>query len=370
VTRKRILWLVLPALVIAAALLLGANAVYVQRDRAYLLGLSNLAHPDASGRYDLARLGYNAAPVAAAKRAGAFRILVIGDSFMHGITRADYTPSAYLQRRLTELLPGRDIEVVNLGVPSVSFPEYMAIYRFWSRRLEHDAVIFNIFTGNDFTDIGVSAPHSILGDELARRDDIMVSSQSLARRPHWIALPLYYDLYTWFVPPGRPDSMGEPLPHDARYYADSQFDEISYLRIMEIAARPYRPGAQAALALGYDWAGRFLGFAGQVMATGKHVLVSIAPSHVAHAAEWQRRVVESFPQDGPIDPLLPGRRLRAAYEVGGWHFPLLDLTPGMQAAEEGGISTFRGRDSHWSAEGNEAAAALIAAEMMRRWFGG
>lgn len=354
--KRWIAWII-GLLAVVAVGILGADAVYQWRDRAYLRDLGTTAKPDANGQYDMVQLGYNTPKVSPRKPPGSYRILVIGDSFMHGITTADYTPPAFLQRRLAALFPGRIVEVVNLGVPSISFPEYMANYNFWSRRLEHDAVIFSIFTGNDFTDPGVSVPHSILGDAMADANDVMVSVLSLNRRQHQFAMPLYHDIYAYFGPAVIPYSQGTPLPPDSRYTTQGQFDQPSYLRIMEIAARPYRTDLLPSLTRGYGWANRLLQRAGAIAASGKKVLVAIAPSH---AVEWQNRVLQAYPHGGLIDPLLPGKQLAELHRAGGWAYPLLDLTPGMQSAEEAGVQTFRGLDSHWSVEGNKAAAELLA----------
>ena len=87
------------------------------------------------------------------KPAREYRILVFGDSYTYAVTQPQYGFCAVLEKKLNAMGLGRTFRVVNLGFPSISFPEYLERFAFWSQALDYDAVIFNVYFGNDFNDV-------------------------------------------------------------------------------------------------------------------------------------------------------------------------------------------------------------------------
>jgi len=306
--------------------------------------------PDAAGRYDLSALGFKAAPVAAAKPAGTFRILSIGDSYAYGITTSRYSYAAMLQDVLRR--EGREVEIVNLGIPSIGFPEYVAIYRFWAGRIEHDAVLFGVHAGTDWIDGDYAFPYRAAGERLLTDARILLTPKLVAS----------------LAPKGTPQrGLDKPPPPDPRYDSQVQFDAASYLDILRQWGRGYRPESFAALATGHALARRFLAVAAEISRAGKAVLVFVAPSPLAVSPEWRRKVADAESADAAaFDPYLPGALLGAiAGRDGG--VPVVDLTACFAAAAQP-ESLYYGTNGHWSIAGNRLAADALAGAIRRRWF--
>ncbi len=104
--------------------------------------------------------GYRGADFPRAKPAGAYRIVILGDSFTFG----EGTPETLIYPSLLgEALRGRRadgrwIEVINLGVPGDDVSGATQTYRDVARRLEPDWVVFQWNT-NDFPAPGVQQDH-------------------------------------------------------------------------------------------------------------------------------------------------------------------------------------------------------------------
>jgi lysophospholipase L1-like esterase len=82
------------------------------------------------------------------KRAGARRILAIGDSFTLGMQVADgETFSDLLSEKL-----GPEIQVFNAGVPGYGTEQATELMRRLVPEVEADAVLLTVYTGNDFRD--------------------------------------------------------------------------------------------------------------------------------------------------------------------------------------------------------------------------
>jgi hypothetical protein len=303
--------------------------------------------PDADGHYDLAALGFKTGPVTAAKPADTYRIISIGDSYAFGITVREFTYATMLQDDLSS--PGRRVEVVNLGIPSVGFAEYVAIYRFWAARLQHDTVLFGVHAGTDWIDGDYSYLYKDLGDRLLTDDRILLTPK----------------LVSTLAPKGGPKHGFDPPPAtDPRYESQVQFDADSYMGILRQWGRSYRRESFGALLQGHRLAWRFLAFAANVAMGGKNVMVFVAPSPLAVSPDWRRKVFAGAGEDA--DPYLPGALLgRLASSVG--KVPVLDLTGCFIAAAQP-ESSYYGTNGHWSIAGNRLAADALAGAIRRRWL--
>ena len=78
-----------------------------------------------------------------------FRILSTGDSFAHGIVKYPYTYQGVATTLLNAERHDQKVRIINLGEPCSTFTRYMDVYDFFGGKVEHDAVIFNIYLGND-----------------------------------------------------------------------------------------------------------------------------------------------------------------------------------------------------------------------------
>jgi lysophospholipase L1-like esterase len=99
-------------------------------------------------RPDINRHGFRDRPFDA-KVAGRVRVLALGDSFSMGWNVA---PEETLPRRLEAHLGGRT-EVLNLGVLGYGPDQSLLVLRGLRRELAPDAVVLNLYAGNDFEDL-------------------------------------------------------------------------------------------------------------------------------------------------------------------------------------------------------------------------
>ncbi|MEP4377797.1 MAG: hypothetical protein ABJ215_17810 [Alphaproteobacteria bacterium] len=315
--------------------------------------------PDADGRYDLGALGYRPTRVAARKAADSFRVLFIGDSYIYGITTDDHTVPSLLENRLNTAIADRDIEIINLGVPSVGFPEYIAIYKFWSGRLEHDAVIFNIHAGTDWIDLRHSVPYQQLGDALVDAPDLLVAPGVIAAQNPGPPAKLH----------GESD-FAPAIPADDRYESQVQFNDTAFLTIMLAWGKSYMAARLDDLKRGYEWARRLVRFADGLARSGTETLLVIAPSPLAASSEWRQRVATaSSIEPTGIDPALPGALLQRMATRDGLSVPLLDLTGCLARQDRPDAPIFYGTNGHWGVDGNAAAAEILSAAVRQRWFG-
>jgi hypothetical protein len=102
---------------------------------------------------DLASLNYNDTEISRNKENEEFRILSFGDSFAYSITKYPYSYHGVAANLINATDSSMRVRIVNLGEPGVSFYQYMKAYDHWSRYIDHDAVIFNIYLGNDLLDV-------------------------------------------------------------------------------------------------------------------------------------------------------------------------------------------------------------------------
>lgn len=151
---KRLKKLVLTVLLVAAQLLLVCWIVDIAFRHYEETSLYHYASKD-KATYNLDDFFYNDRKTVLPKKkpAGQFRVLVFGDSFTYAVTQPPHSFCSVLERRLKALGPWKDVRVVNLGFPSISFPQYLEMVYFWTQALEYDAVIFNVYLGNDFNDV-------------------------------------------------------------------------------------------------------------------------------------------------------------------------------------------------------------------------
>jgi len=87
------------------------------------------------------------------KRAGVFRILVLGDSFTAGlqVSEAETFPKR-LEAQLNQRYPQTKFEVINAGVVGYGTHNQLAYYLHEGYKYQADLVLLAFFTGNDLTD--------------------------------------------------------------------------------------------------------------------------------------------------------------------------------------------------------------------------
>ena len=92
--------------------------------------------------------GFNDVEFSAKKVAGTTRILGIGDSFAFGIVPYEYNYLTLIEQNLKQ--GGHNVEVINMGIPSIGPKEYLSLLINEGLALEPDRVLLSFFIGNDF----------------------------------------------------------------------------------------------------------------------------------------------------------------------------------------------------------------------------
>lgn len=82
------------------------------------------------------------------KKAHAFRILGIGDSFAYGVVPYEYNYLTLLESQLQQ--EHLSVEVLNMGIPGMGPPDYLALLVHEGLTLAPDMVLVSFFIGNDF----------------------------------------------------------------------------------------------------------------------------------------------------------------------------------------------------------------------------
>ncbi len=317
---------------------------------------------------DLQALNYNDTSVAKAKAPGELRILSFGDSFCFSIVRFPASYNGIIQRDLTR--PDRPARVVNLGEPSSSFLQYAASMLNWMPQLEHDAVIVNIFLGNDLSE---SAREEIPNDGRINRMmgnnfvDVQSGRKRMRHVPRKFPLRMLDFAYAYVMYYVQGASVDHTVP-EPYTFALGPMPEPNWLRISSRHLEGCDPTALPLL----EKASRDVAILGKILsdvqAQGKRVLVVFSPAEVqvnpgllAKAAARLERDPASF------DVEQPARLLRKWLGESAPNVPILDLQPVIRDAFDKGVKVYYPLETHWSAEGNRIAGDTISAWITANW---
>lgn len=320
------------------------------------------------------------------KPAGVFRILAFGDSFTFSVTKPEFGLCAALEKQLNALGLDRKVEVVNLGFPSISFPGYLERLYFWSQALEYDAVVFNVYTGNDFNDVREmpyvpAAWNERLADlcrlGMAYGPYTLVPHQYPFRFMDFIKAQVLFKLQSdkelrrlLFLP--DLETLGVlPDGADPRYRSLLPLSPAQMAAERRSTMKPYFRDTLFAYKNDIAWYELLLATAARLRASGKPVLVMLSPPEAAVAPDIGRQAAKDLGQDpAAFDSGLPGRVTRElARQVGLPQEDILDLAPCLAGTTPDGHGTYSGRDTHFSPEGNAWVGDLVAKALAGRWFG-
>jgi hypothetical protein len=329
--------------------------------------------PEASV-YDLELYEYNDHEgfLARQRAPGEFRILSFGDSFAASVTRAPYTYASVIQRQLSPMRASGRVRVVNFGRRGTSFPDYISQLRIWSQNVEFDAVLLNLYAGNDFAEstdmLFVAAVNH--GYRSGKSHDALSYGPGvyIPRR-----FPLRFIDYVYAHYYGRVYASSPPTGANATrelYRSRApQFPRDVYLDLLKHTVGVYRPDRIEAYFHGHYWLFKLLEAARKLEESGTPVVITMAPSHLVVDDGWMRAVLaRAAVRPDQLAPGLPGAVVQDIARAAGFDGPILDLTACLRAANARGEQVYWGTNTHWSVHGNERVGELLADELSRLWF--
>ena len=351
---------------------------FIKYENAFLLNSSKDIQVSENNTFDLASLGFKEKTVSATKSPNTIRILSIGDSFAYAAVPIPHTYSDVLETLLNQTGDGPDFEVINLGIPGISFPEYLAQFNFWSSRLDFDGVIFNIYTGNDLLDMEW-LPYSKNEEIRFKNGEFFVGKGSWVPRLYRFRFLDYAKAYySMHMPRVREflssDSQmmqkANMFPWiDARYFIagnDVQPPPF-YIKAMRRASFAYRINTIDKVRNGYLWFLALMDLAQQTIDSGKFVLFLHSPSNLAFSKKIQELIIDGIPEDS-LDPQLPGAMMASLAEMRQFKGKIIDLFDCFTsyAGEEIYFSSLS--DTHWTKYGNEIVGRILADQVLNDWL--
>ena len=351
---------------------------FIKYENAFLLNSSKDIQVSENNTFDLASLGFKEKTVSATKSPNTIRILSIGDSFAYAAVPIPHTYSDVLETLLNQTGDGPDFEVINLGIPGISFPEYLAQFNFWSSRLDFDGVIFNIYTGNDLLDMEW-LPYSKNEEIRFKNGEFFVGKGSWVPRLYRFRFLDYAKAYySMHMPRVREflssDSQmmqkANMFPWiDARYFIagnDVQPPPF-YIKAMRRASFAYRINTIDKVRNGYLWFLALMDLAQQTIDSGKFVLILNSPSNLAYSKKIQELIIDGIPEDS-LDPQLPGAMMASLAEMRQFKGKIIDLFDCFTsyAGEEIYFSSLS--NTHWTKYGNEIVGRILADQVLNDWL--
>ena len=354
--------------------------IFIKYENAFLLSSSKDIQVSENNTFDLASLGFKEKTVSVAKDPNTIRILSIGDSFAYAAVPAPHTYSDVLETLLNQTEDGPDFEVINLGIPGISFPEYLAQFNFWSSRLDFDGVIFNFYTGNDLLDMEW-LPYSKDEEARFKNGEFFVGKGSWVPRLYPFRFLDYAKAYySMHMPRVREflssDSQmmqkANMFPWiDSRYFIagnDVQPPPF-YIKAMRRASFAYRINTIDRVENGYRWFLALMDLAQQTIDSGKFVLMLNSPSNLAYSKKIQELVIEleGIPEDS-LDPQLPGAMIASLAEMRQFKGKVIDLFDCLTSYADKELYFSNLSDTHWTKEGNRIVGEILADQVLNDWL--
>ncbi len=280
-----------------------------------------------------------------AKAPGAYRVVVLGDSFVFG---SGVPQDATLTRRLAAHL-GPGFEIVNLGVPGYGTDQELLTLRRWGRALSPDLVLLGFFWNdvmeNDSDRIyGLPKPRFTLeAGRLVLHPPSGFSAPSAFARLH---ATLASTSHLWSLLENGLSSAGRAV---------GDVPEERPVSI-DLSLRSPPPSREKEFALTFA----LLGAVREETASlgAPFAVFSVPPRFLAEPGIGARLLkVYGLPEDAFDEDGF--RRVREACEARG--IPFVDLLPGFRREAAAGARLFQSTGIHWTEAGQDLAARLLAA---------
>lgn len=273
-----------------------------------------------------------------------WRVLGIGDSFAFGVVPYRWNYHTRLEEMLTE--SGRNVEVLNMGIPRIGPREYLDVLLREGMNLDPDWVMVSFFVGNDFIDV-----------------------VDWGTRRNWYEYSFVASLIHYLICV-RPEYQGREARGAPTYRDDAPtLSEKAFMRIERQRSLIFRRGNTGLR--------QFLPMAVEYLAEMQRAcvrrrigfLVVIIPDELQINSDLQRSIVAWADASGAPaqwDWAQPNTLL--AEELGRRGIDHIDLYERF-AAEGGDRRLYKPRDTHWNIAGNELAARSIFEWMSSRLTG-
>jgi hypothetical protein len=387
IQKSRFNFLINVSLVLASGLisLFLFDWVFIKYENTFLQSSSQDIQVLENETFDLASLGFKEKTVSASKTPNTIRILSIGDSFAYAAVPAPYTYSDVLESVLNQTEDDRNFEVINLGIPGISFPEYLAQFEFWSSRLDFDGVIFNFYTGNDLVDMEW-LPYSKKEEIRFKNGEFHIGKGTWVPRLYPFRFLDYAKAYYSMYMPKVQEFLYSDSQTIKRASLFTWHHALSnniiagtenlklppfYIKAMRRASIAYRLNKAERTRNGYLWLLAVMELAQKTIESGKFALILNSPSNLAFSKNIQELIseLEGIPE-GTLDPHLPGAMVAVLAEMlqfkGGIIDPLDCLASYAEAGKELYFSNYS--DTHWTREGNEIVGRILADHILKDWL--
>ncbi len=289
--------------------------------------------------------GFNDVEFSTHKTPGTIRILGIGDSFAFGVVPYEYNYLTLVEQDLKQ--SGHNVELINMGIPSIGPKEYLSLLVNEGFALEPDRVLLSFSIGSAFSE--------------SRRRKLLDYS--------YVASLITYVLERWRKFEG-PISVGTEGPISVGTYDDNAptFTDDAYLALelkRGIIFVRNEVTRSRTLAMGFrPFEERFaevLSYISEIkrLCDSRNISLTIVliPDEMQVSKPLQTRVVvASGLAPASFDFTLPNRLLHASFEE--LKIDYIDLTTEF-SAHSLNDRLYRPNDSHWNIAGNELAARLI-----------
>jgi hypothetical protein len=321
---------------------------------------------------NLAELNYNDTQVSRSKATNEYRILSFGDSFAYSITKYPYSYHGVAAAILNDASADATVRIVNLGEPSVSFYQYMQAWRHWAPLIEHDALIFTIYLGNDLLDV---AYHYVPDDAEINRIfgktgySLQTGRVLSTRLPRKFPLRMLDYAYAWYhiwrgdIRPSKDTGVG---PYN---FALVNLDEDIFYSMMLKQMDNFDPEKLQDLKRGYQALAEFIQMVSEIRQSGKQVVVMLAPNEMQVTPEQQQELQRRHDiKLGQYDTELSAFLIQEMAHQVDPEIPVLHLSDALLCAGAEGQDLYYGTNTHWSVAGNHLVGEILARFIAGEWL--
>ncbi|MDM8518733.1 hypothetical protein QUF64_01700 [Anaerolineales bacterium HSG6] len=320
------------------------------------------------------QLGMHDSDHATGHQTDRYRILMLGDSFVHALQVAENQSNHQrLEDNLNQHVE-KTVEVISSGVVNWGTNQQLLYYRKHGREFEPDLVLLMLFIGNDLLDnlpgnllttsgINCYAPYfALCADGFNASPLTYAPGISQAEPPCSMSERVLVNSMGWLYQHSRLYQQVEPLliSRSPRQIFGQEHDNPSTALYLPADEPRLEQAWQVTLATIEQ-------FDREVQADGHQFAVAlISPSMVVRLMQLNEAAQAQFEQDNPTfkdaQADRPNQRLAEFFQKQG--IPYLDLTPALVAHQQANPTPlYFLHDGHWTVEGNR-----VAAETLSDWF--